>query len=703
MLPSWTFDDIEAELTAIVSLVPGCVYKFESPQSEQPEPSTGHKSAAAVAAVCVLYLPLNYRSSIKSQRLQSTVAGGLTAFVWTTVQILRYVAALGILISLALIAIFIVVFVVAVIVALATQQGQGGHGAPRRTRGGGMEPLLELLRTALWYHYLFGDTNNGYGGYGHGGMFFMSPFGYYGGYGNNSFFYWMMLRNMMRRRNPHIQRQQHEVQHNPAVIPPPQRRQFFSTMLAGLENTNEDDNDGEENGNTEGGSSATPKNRNVLGVVDEFLFGPSTTATKTLGGPKSVHEVWRLRACAVVGTASSSSSRRRNGVHPAQLLPYVENPPNVPSHLWLQHQQQQHSTKNETNPVVVVPQPASQSVDLSEALKIVVHFRGTPVRNDLPHAATPSCAAAAGQDVDADVVLQGPYFEGYRYYAFSELLSGIDRIAEGTTGYAESGGIGLGPDERGYYVGEGRRRNKRNTTNKMAPSSSSLSISEGGAVDNANIMEEMGPLLITALSSSSMGEANATGISQPASTPEDTASSSSFTMLHILCGSSSKTRPPVPVEWRDPSMLHDLLFQSNCHNHHHTNTMNTNQKTGNRVLPACLVLGPTVYTNLPVSLLVVCVIIAIINLSAVHWIAYYGLALTKTNPLLILEWPQLLRTIVVGTSTMMRYYSYLFVTVPTLRLLGTLVYNFRIVLPRQIKRQQWSELLLRQQPVSSSS
>ena len=131
--------------------------------------------------------------------------------------------------------------------------------------------------------------------------------------------------------------------------------------------------------------------------------------------------------------------------------------------------------------------------------------------------------------------------------------------------------------------------------------------------------------------------------------------------------------------------------------------MNTNQKTGNRVLPACLVLGPTVYTNLPVSLLVVCVIIAIINLSAVHWIAYYGLALTKTNPLLILEWPQLLRTIVVGTSTMMRYYSYLFVTVPTLRLLGTLVYNFRIVLPRQIKRQQWSELLLRQQPVSSSS
>lgn len=573
-----------------------------------------------------------------------------------------------------------------------------------------MEPLLELLRTALWYHYLFGDTNNnGYGGYGHGGMFFMSPFGYYGGYGNNSFFYWMMLRNMMRRRNPNIQRQHHEVQHTTAAIPPPQRRQFFSTMLAGLENTNEDENDGEETVTTEGGgSSATPKTRNVLGVVDEFLFGPSTAATKTLGGPKSVNEVWRLRACAVVGTASasSSSSRRRNVVHPAQLLPYVENPPNVPSTLWWQHQhQQQHSTetKNETNPVVVVPQSASQIVDLSEALKIVVHFRGTPVRNDLPPAATTSCAAAAGQDVDANAVFQGPYFEGYRYYAFSELLSGIDRIAEGTTGYAESGGIGLGPDERGYYVGEGRRRNKRNTTNKMAPSSSSLSISEGGAVDNANTMEEMGPLLITALSSSSTGEANTTGISQPASTTEGTASSSSFTMLHILCGSSSKTRPPVPVEWRDPRMLHDLLFQSNCHNHHHTNTMNTNQKAGNRVLPACLVLGPTVYTNLPVSLLVACVIVAIINLSAVHWIAYYGLSLTKTNPLLILEWPQLLRTIVVGTSTMMRYYSYLFVTVPTLRLLGTLLYNFRIVLPRQIKRQQWSELLLRQQPVSSSS
>merc|ERR1719162_1148619 len=175
----------------------------------------------------------------------------------------------------------------------------------------------------------------------------------------------------MRRRNPNIQRQ-HEVQHNTTAIPPPQRRQFFSTMLAGLENTNEDENDGEETVTTEGGgSSATPKTRNVLGVVDEFLFGPSTAATKTLGGPQSVHEVWRLRACAVVGTASAS--RPKIVVHPAQLLPYVENPPNVPSTLWWQHQhQQQHSTetKNETNPVVVVPQSTSQIVDLSEALKI---------------------------------------------------------------------------------------------------------------------------------------------------------------------------------------------------------------------------------------------------------------------------------------------------------------------------------------------
>mmetsp|Transcript_36901 Transcript_36901/g.37367 ORF Transcript_36901/g.37367 Transcript_36901/m.37367 type:complete len:118 (-) Transcript_36901:1005-1358(-) len=97
-------------------------------------------------------------------------------------------------------------------------------------------------------------------------------------------------------------------------------------MLSVLDSSsNINDNNSDNNSNIQ-----QQPNHNVLDVVNEFLLG-SKAELKTLGGP-SIQDVWRLRAAVVTSTQQKmgqQEQRSRRGVlHPAQVLPYVDNASN---------------------------------------------------------------------------------------------------------------------------------------------------------------------------------------------------------------------------------------------------------------------------------------------------------------------------------------------------------------------------------------
>eukprot|EP00579_Thalassiosira_antarctica_P002781 CAMPEP_0201877846 /NCGR_PEP_ID=MMETSP0902-20130614/9157_1 /ASSEMBLY_ACC=CAM_ASM_000551 /TAXON_ID=420261 /ORGANISM="Thalassiosira antarctica, Strain CCMP982" /LENGTH=668 /DNA_ID=CAMNT_0048405371 /DNA_START=27 /DNA_END=2033 /DNA_ORIENTATION=- len=601
-LPSWTLEDIESELTALVSIVPGCVYSFEHTTSDNEQHQ--HQPSSQRAQTPVLYLPTNYASHIRSRRIQTTLWTLQKSLFLAALAAMRVLAAAGILISIALLALFVVALIIAAIVAMSSQQNNGGHNhAMRRTRGGGgADQLIGLLRGALWYHYIFGDNNDGMMGY--------PMFGFYG---DSSYLYWMMIRNMLRR-NP--RRHNNCVNDDPS--PPPPRRQRLSNMLSVLDS--DDDHDGHGNNNN---ATATTR-RSLLAIVDEFLFGPINH--KLLKGPASVQDVWRLRAAVV-------TSRRT--LHPAELLPYVDNPPPVPKG--------ELSLEDMSDAAV------------SEALTVVVHFRGTP-----DHRGSGSLKNQKGSC----------------YYTFQELTGGIDRMAEGTMGCAETG---MG-DTNNNVDRPPRRRKCR-----------SLSIAQGAGDDigiNANKTtydidkdmnicrvdgEETGPPLQTAASSNPPVTTLDTPVAKTAASTSDNPPS----LLSVLCGHSSHNAPSLPSEWR-PNILHDLLFRRSS--------------TAVDRLPPHLTIGPTVFTNLSPILLGVCAAVAFVNLLCVHWMEIYGLALN--GPLTVGEWPPAVARVVLAVAWLMRWYSFFFVAVPLVRLAFVVLCNTNQC-SREVRRRGWAVLLRR--------
>mmetsp|Transcript_30740 Transcript_30740/g.35269 ORF Transcript_30740/g.35269 Transcript_30740/m.35269 type:complete len:726 (+) Transcript_30740:112-2289(+) len=636
-LPSWTMEDIESELTVLVSLVPGCVYIFEKQQNSQMQ---------SQMPVCVLYLPTDYASYVRSRRIKNTIWSVVSSLFRGTVAVLRLLVAAGIVISIALLALFVVAFIIALIVAASSQQNNGGQRRMHGGSGGGLNQVLGLLRTAMWYNYLFGDNYNN-GMYFGGPMIFMNPFGYGGG-GGSSYLYWMMLRNMLRR-NP--RRNNANVNDDSEPPPPsPQRRQLLSNMLSVLDSSsNINDNNSDNNSNIQ-----QQPNHNVLAVVDEFLFGPSKAELKTLGGP-SIQDVWRLRAAVVTSTQQKmgqQEQRSRRGVlHPAQLLPYVDNPPPVPIKLLPPAVETE-----EAGEIIAGELDLScldREVDLSEALKIVVHFRGTP---------------------DHDTMGKDSANDSGCYYSFQELMGGIDRVAEGTTGCAETG----------------MSNEKNNNRLQQRYSKSSLLIAEGGG-DDTDDEEETGPLLQTEISD--------TPTNTNMNTNTNTNTNINLPILNVLCGYSSPSAPSIPIEWR-PGVLHDILFRRSI------STINTNTNTESKTLPETdllppyLKIGPTVFTNLSPSLLLVCATVAIINILAVHWMEFYGLA--PTGPMQVKQWPPAVARVVLGVAWTMRWYSFFFVAVPLVRLLSVVLYNHCIVRPREARRREWAEVVQSSRPAIRS-
>eukprot|EP00579_Thalassiosira_antarctica_P024287 CAMPEP_0201988450 /NCGR_PEP_ID=MMETSP0904-20121228/92334_1 /ASSEMBLY_ACC=CAM_ASM_000553 /TAXON_ID=420261 /ORGANISM="Thalassiosira antarctica, Strain CCMP982" /LENGTH=788 /DNA_ID=CAMNT_0048542623 /DNA_START=158 /DNA_END=2525 /DNA_ORIENTATION=- len=721
-LPSWTLEDIESELTALVSIVPGCVYSFEHTTSDNEQHQ--HQPSSQRAQTPVLYLPTNYASHIRSRRIQTTLWTLQKSLFLAALAAMRVLAAAGILISIALLALFVVALIIAAIVAMSSQQNNGGHNhAMRRTRGGGgADQLIGLLRGALWYHYIFGDNNDGMMGY--------PMFGFYG---DSSYLYWMMIRNMLRR-NP--RRHNNCVNDDPS--PPPPRRQRLSNMLSVLDS--DDDHDGHGNNNN---ATATTR-RSLLAIVDEFLFGPINH--KLLKGPASVQDVWRLRAAVV-------TSRRT--LHPAELLPYVDNPPPVPKG--------ELSLEDMSDAAV------------SEALTVVVHFRGTP-----DHRGSGSLKNQKGSC----------------YYTFQELTGGIDRMAEGTMGCAETGmgdtnnnvdrpprrrkcrslsiAQGAGDDiginastnydidndmnigrvdgeETGPLLQTAASSNPPVTTldtpvaktaadtsdnplpllsvlcghsSHNAPSlpsggvqtssttsssveaaphptafrpispsvpPSSPTFAQGAGDDigiNANKTtydidkdmnicrvdgEETGPPLQTAASSNPPVTTLDTPVAKTAASTSDNPPS----LLSVLCGHSSHNAPSLPSEWR-PNILHDLLFRRSS--------------TAVDRLPPHLTIGPTVFTNLSPILLGVCAAVAFVNLLCVHWMEIYGLALN--GPLTVGEWPPAVARVVLAVAWLMRWYSFFFVAVPLVRL-AFVVFCNKNQCSREVRRRGWAVLLRR--------
>ena len=298
-------DDAEAELCGLLSTL-GCgSFRFDSD-----------------SGAMIFQFPDNVASLGSAVRRKESFFETIYAIGFSVMTFLRFLAGIGILISIAIVTVVAVVVVVAGFIALMTSDRgrMHGNGGLRRLR-----MILFSIREIFWLYAMFGGGGNpffqdlSYEASSCLNLILLSPF---------SPCFWLNLMMMNRRRRSRRRWGVRSTRQTSTL--PNERESFLATSPSTSSNSSNI------------GSNLTARYvlslavqyyrelylneiflnyifcRDILAIVDEFLFGPSKTP-----GPDA-SERWKLRAAVILNRPSSIISLE-------DLLPFVDNPPRAGS------------------------------------------------------------------------------------------------------------------------------------------------------------------------------------------------------------------------------------------------------------------------------------------------------------------------------------------------------------------------------------
>lgn len=314
-----SIEDSSAELCGLMSAVgPTATFRFET---------------VADALTMEFTFPKDFERRARNSRRTKDAKLALRYLVEVSFKLVKVVVAFGLIVSLAVMAVFALCAAVAIIVALSRSGGGNDHG--RRRTSAMVRLLTSSFRELAWIYVVWGPRGDGEED--HGGWCWRDTF---------TLFY------MNRRRNRGTYFRNRRGTRSWVSRSRARAERWDSNILNG------DEDDSPSTIYQQSQPQQNLQQRGILSVAVEFLFGP----TPFFPGP-SERAKWKIRQRVLVAISSSSKVEKdgnndKPGVSLAQILPYVDNPPPLP-----------------------IQSSSSSIVNVTEALKVVSHFNGVPVKD----------------------------------------------------------------------------------------------------------------------------------------------------------------------------------------------------------------------------------------------------------------------------------------------------------------------------------
>jgi hypothetical protein len=331
-----SINDASAELCGLLQIVgEGSSFYFEGVGGGDGRTTTTSTNSAVVKSMVFQFPPDFEKRALQAQRKDDWAA---TFKIWggVTIKALKFLVALGLILSTIIVSIAGLAALIAAFVALSRGGGDSRGARNHVTRQ--MHNLVLTVRQLLWCYAMFGPVGDD-----------QDPFFREVAYdtwlvmslccGNpSSVIFWWRSHHLRRRRQRYA------------------RGWGTNNML--LEDT-ESDLEGVSlirRNRWTGGEERIPMSasgliegqRGFLSSLVEFLFGPTTSKSQ------SEADKWKLRSAVIVEKASSQNGRL-SSISLEELAPYSDNPP---------------SSFDDTFQVV------------KEGLSVVAHFNGVPFSHD---------------------------------------------------------------------------------------------------------------------------------------------------------------------------------------------------------------------------------------------------------------------------------------------------------------------------------
>ena len=183
-------DDAEAELCGLLSAT-GCgSFRFERQNSD----------GSSLESFMVFSFPDDISRVASVVRRRESLQASMIAFFNSFLMFLRFLAGIGIFLSIAIVSLIAIIAIVAALIALlSNNNNRHGHGGSHRLRS-----IIRTFRECLWLYAMFGGGGNPFfrdlameTSFGLS-MMYLSPF---------SPFFWINMVMMNRRRNLRHRRQ----------------------------------------------------------------------------------------------------------------------------------------------------------------------------------------------------------------------------------------------------------------------------------------------------------------------------------------------------------------------------------------------------------------------------------------------------------------------------------------------------------------
>lgn len=381
-----SIEDASAELCGLMSAVGStATFRFESVRGDTDDGK--HAGAGAGAVTMVFTFPQDFERKARNSRRTSDAKAALLHLMNISLKLARVVIAFGLVISLAVVVLFGLCAAVALVVTLSRS---GGDNFGRRRTGVMMRMLLRTLRELLWTFAVFGPFVQGEAGDGGlGDPYWTDSARNVLGlcYGPTSPWFWMRMARWNRRTR--IGTSVGEGARRSWGGRSTNSRYRWSDEINST-TTNRQPSQSQQ-------QQQQQQQRGILSVAVEFLFGP----TPFFPGP-SERAKWKIRQQVLVALSMASNMGKNNnnnqGVSLAQILPFVDQPPPLPFQ-------------------------SSSTAIVSEALKVVSHFNGIPVKD--------SGASDGGSDSGNDK--QKPFLGiTQSRFVFPELISEEETVGKST-------------------------------------------------------------------------------------------------------------------------------------------------------------------------------------------------------------------------------------------------------------------------------
>jgi len=374
-----SIEDASAELCGLMSAVGStATFRFETVRSATDD----GRCAGASALTMVFTFPQDFERRARNSRRTNDAKAALLHLMTISLKLARVIVAFGLVVSLAVVILFGLCAAVALVVALSRN---GGDNFGRRRTGVMVRMLLKTLRELLWVFAVFGPCVEGEAGDGGlGDPYWTDSARNALGlcYGPTSPWFWMRMARWNRRTGTSVRERG--------------RRSWGGRSANSRYRWSDEDNSTTTNQQqSQSQQQQQQQQRGILSVAVEFLFGP----TPFFPGP-SERAKWKIRQRVLVALSSSSDMDKNNnnrpGVSIAQILPFVDQPPPLPIQ-------------------------SSSTAIVSEALKVVSHFNGVPVKDS---------GASDGDNASGDDE-QKPFLDMTQSrFVFPELMSEEETVGK---------------------------------------------------------------------------------------------------------------------------------------------------------------------------------------------------------------------------------------------------------------------------------